>query len=97
MAIVSSLTISADEGGAIWSLQTSTYANQLHGICLPILKEGQLQRRQLVELQKDLKSSTERMLSSSKSVQEPAAGGDQSDAGGSHLTRDIYSLDTIQF
>ena len=96
MAIVSRLTTSADEGGAIWSVRTSTYAHLLHGICRQILKEGQLQRRQLVELQKDLKSSTERMLSSSKSAKEPAAGGDQSDAGGSHFTRDMYSLDTTQ-
>ena len=70
--------------------------NSMHGICRQILKEGQLQRRQLVELQKDLKSSTEGMLSSSKSANEPAAGADQSDAGGSQFTRDMYSLDTTQ-
>ena len=60
------------------------------------LKEGQLQCRQLVELQKDLKSSTEGMLSSSNSAKEAAAGAEQSHAGGSHFTRDMYSLDTTQ-
>ena len=53
---------------------------------------GALHHRQLVELQKDLKGSTESMLSSSQKPQKSAADGGETTAG-SQRTRHMHSSD----